>query len=84
MVKEITKYCVLEDVLIGDDLYPLIIPIECTIRFSHAGWAVESINIKVENCESFAQAVQIYESILQERIAAGQIHVNMNPMGNMN
>ena len=84
MVKQIVKYCVIQEVEMDNGLYPLIPPIECTIAFNEHGWSAESIDIKVENCKSLAQAVQNYEILLQECIIAGQIHINMNESGDMN
>jgi len=84
MVKEITKYYVLEDIEMQGVLYQLMPPIEYTMRFSERGWSIESLDIKVENCKNLAEAVQSYETLLQERIIAGQIHINMNETGELN
>lgn len=78
------KYCVIEQVDMEGVLYPLMPPKECTVRFDERGWAIESIDIKVGNCKNLAEAVRTYEILLRECVIAGQIHINMNPTGELN
>jgi len=78
MVKEIKRFMVLDAIEMDSGYYQLIPPLECEITISEFGYAIKSSDIEVKNCKSYAQAVQIFETMLQECVIAGRLHINMD------